>query len=68
MTPTFTLEQIIKIPILDIHKHRPFMSLTNAELKRELELSRELHKKFKNRNRMVNIISQRILSELLKRN
>ena len=68
MPPLFTLQQIKRIPILDIHKRRPFMNLTDAELKKELELSRELYKHFKNKNPMVNIISQRVLLELLKRN
>ena len=68
MPPTFTLEQIERLPLLDVHKYRPFLTLTDAELKKELVLSRELYKKFKNRNPMVNIISQRILQELLKRN
>ena len=68
MPPTFTFLEIKKLPVLDIHKYRPFMYLTNAELKKEVDLSRELHKKFKNKNRIVNLISQRILSELLKRN
>jgi len=68
MPPTFTLEQIKRLPLLDVHKYRPFLTLTDAELKKELVLSRELYKKFKNRNPMVNIISQRILQELLKRN
>ena len=68
MPPTFTRQQIESLSKLDIHKHRPFLTLTDAELKKELVLSRKLYKEFKNRNPMVNIITQRVLQELLKRN